>query len=322
MPVGGGAPASSAPVLIRACTSGRTPAGGRRRRRPGLACRHGGRAGVVAGRGPAALDAAVVVLLFASMAVSMATKPLLPGQRAPTWWAYLLCAGLCLPFAFHRRRPVVALAARASSCSPRPRSLAGLPRPAGLRVGRGVALHCDRRRALLAAAASAGALVVAVRLQPAGVQDSSTIVATLLAVAVAWLAGENLRSAAPGWPRLEERARLARGRARGARAPGRRRGAAADRPGAARRRRPLDERHRGAGRASAHHVHRHPAGGGRGRRWRPSRRRAAPRSTEMRRLLGVLRGRRRRRPASAPPPGLADLAGLVEPRWRRPAVRA
>ncbi len=156
------------------------------------------------------MDAAVVVLLFASMAVSMATKPLLPGQHAPTWWAYLLCAGLCLPFAFHRRRPVVALAAQCVVLlAYAPGAWPAFPGLPVFALVAGVALHCDRRRALLAAAASAGALVVAVRLQPAGVQDSSTIVATLLAVAVSWLWGANLRGRRARIAALEDRARLA-----------------------------------------------------------------------------------------------------------------
>ena len=91
------------------------------------------------------------------MAVSMATKPLLPGQHAPTWWAYLLCAGLCLPFAFHRRRPVVALAAQCVVLlAYAPGAWPASPACPVFALVAGVALHCDRRRALLAAAASAG----------------------------------------------------------------------------------------------------------------------------------------------------------------------
>ena len=223
------------------------------------------------------MDAAVVVLLFASMAVSMATKPLLPGQHAPTWWAYLLCAGLCLPFAFHRRRPVVALAAQCVVLlAYAPGAWPAFPGLPVFALVAGVALHCDRRRALLAAAALAGALVVAVRLQPAGVQDSSTIVATLLAVAVSWLWGANLRGRRARIAALEDRARLAE-----AEREDRARLAVAEE-----RVRIARELHDvvahamsvivGAGRRGAPR-HRHAPGGGARRRCAPSRRRAATR---------------------------------------------
>jgi hypothetical protein len=48
---------------------------------------------------------------------------------------------------------------------------------------------------------------VAVWLQPEGVATASTWVASLLAVAVAWLWGENLRNRRARWTAMEERAR-------------------------------------------------------------------------------------------------------------------
>jgi signal transduction histidine kinase len=71
----------------------------------------------------------------------------------------------------------------------------------------GVSLHSTRRRALLAAGLAAVALSVAVWLQPERVATASTWVASLLAVAVAWLWGENLRNRRARWAAMEERAR-------------------------------------------------------------------------------------------------------------------
>ena len=56
----------------------------------------------------------------------------------------------------------------------------------------GISLHSTRRKALLAAGLGAVALSVGVWLQPERVATASTWVASLLAVAVAWLWGENL----------------------------------------------------------------------------------------------------------------------------------
>ena len=58
----------------------------------------------------------------------------------------------------------------------------------------GVGLHVGRGRALVAYLGGLVGLVVALRLQPAGVATASSWISTILTVTVAWLAGENLRA--------------------------------------------------------------------------------------------------------------------------------
>jgi signal transduction histidine kinase len=72
----------------------------------------------------------------------------------------------------------------------------------------GIALHCERRQSLAALAGTVLALSVAVATQPDGVTTGSTWFSTELAVAVAWLVGDNLRQRRARWSDLQERNRL------------------------------------------------------------------------------------------------------------------
>jgi signal transduction histidine kinase len=154
------------------------------------------------------VDAAVAVVLLALTAIPLATDSLQAGQRPTDIWAYLLAAALCVPFVFHRRFPVAAITVACCAlvlyAVGRYNAYPGLPI---FVLVAGVSLHSTRRRALLAAGLAAVALSVAVWLQPERVATSSTWVASLLAVAVAWLWGENLRNRRARWAAMEERAR-------------------------------------------------------------------------------------------------------------------
>ena len=154
------------------------------------------------------VDAAVAVVLLALTAIPLATDSLQAGQRPSDIWAYLLAAVLCVPFVFHRRFPVAAITVACGAlvlyAVGRYNAYPGLPI---FVLVAGISLHSTRRRALLAAGLAAVALSVAVGLQPERVATASTWVASLLAVAVAWLWGENLRNRRARWAAMEERAR-------------------------------------------------------------------------------------------------------------------
>ena len=154
------------------------------------------------------IDAAVAVVLLALTAIPLATDSLQAGQRPSDIWAYLLAVALCVPFVFHRRFPVAAITVACCAlvlyAVGRYNAYPGLPI---FVLVAGISLHSTRRRALLAAGLAAVALSVAVWLQPERVATASTWVASLLAVAVAWLWGENLRNRRARWAAMEERAR-------------------------------------------------------------------------------------------------------------------
>jgi signal transduction histidine kinase len=154
------------------------------------------------------VDAAVVVVLLVVTALPLATRPLTAGQRPSDVWAYLLVAAICVPFALHRRYPVAAIAVASGAlilyAVGRYAAYPGIPI---FVLVAGISLHSTRWRALLAAGLGAAAISVGVWLQPENVATVSTWVASLLALAVAWLWGENLRNRRARWAAMEERAR-------------------------------------------------------------------------------------------------------------------
>jgi signal transduction histidine kinase len=154
------------------------------------------------------LDATVAALLLAVTVIPLATRSLVAGQRPSDIWAYLLAIAMCVPFVFHRRFPVAAITVACCAlvlyAMGRYNAYPGLPI---FVLVAGISLHSTRRKALLAAGLGAIALSVGVWLQPERVATASTWVASLLAVAVAWLWGENLRNRRARWAAMEERAR-------------------------------------------------------------------------------------------------------------------
>lgn len=154
------------------------------------------------------LDAGVAVLLFAVMVAELAGNPLTTGQHASGALAYLLAAVITLPFAVHRRHPMPVLAVSTWAVVVyslgRFSAFPGYPLFVLLF---GVSAHADRRRSQAALIAVVAAMSVALIMQPAGVVTDGTWISTMLAVAVAWLSGENVRSRRLQVAVLQERSR-------------------------------------------------------------------------------------------------------------------
>jgi signal transduction histidine kinase len=154
------------------------------------------------------LDAGVAVVLFAFMVFELSANTLMTGENASGALAYLLAAVITLPFAAHRRHPLVVLTI--STWAVVVYSLgrfSAFPGYALFVLLFGVSLHSDRRRSAVALGAVLVAMSAALVLQPAGVVTSGTWISTLLAVAVAWLSGENVRSRRVQVSALQDRTR-------------------------------------------------------------------------------------------------------------------
>ncbi len=151
------------------------------------------------------LDAVMAAVLFAFMALGLATQV---GQNPSNVLAYLLSAAITLPFAWHRRHPMAVLAVSTWAVVVYALGhFSAFPGYALFVLLFGVSLHTDRRRAAIALAAVVVAMSVALSLQPPTVVTGATWISTLLAVVVAWLAGENIRSYRVREVALRERAR-------------------------------------------------------------------------------------------------------------------
>ncbi|MGZ4770556.1 MAG: sensor histidine kinase [Ilumatobacteraceae bacterium] len=154
-------------------------------------------------------DAVVAIVLLGLMVASVAGKAPDAGQRGADALAYALAVPLTLPFAVHRRWPtaslICVLAAFGTYAIARYAVYPGVSLFAMLF---GIALHSDRRRSIMALLLCVAAMVTALAIQPTGVATSSDWTSSLLAIAVAWLAGENYRSRRARWAALEERAAM------------------------------------------------------------------------------------------------------------------
>jgi len=155
------------------------------------------------------LDGALAAIVTASIWLALATKPLEPGQNPTTAAAYVSSGAACLALAFHRRHPLWAAAvmdvAVVAYSLGRYSAFPGFPVFVLVFL---VALGHPRRIGLPVAAGAAVTMVVAILAQPGTVATGSVWVATILAVAVAWLLGENQRGRRARWAALEERARM------------------------------------------------------------------------------------------------------------------
>ncbi len=163
---------------------------------------------------PRVSDGVVAGVLLALQLAAVAGKAPESGQRGGDWLAYLLSFGLCLPYLVHRRRPLLAVSVMCASLVLYSlRQYAAYPGLSLFVLLFAVALHSTRRQALVALLTTAAAFVFALAVQPAGVATAATWSSTLLAVLVAWLAGENMRNRRARIAALEERsARLERER--------------------------------------------------------------------------------------------------------------
>jgi len=157
---------------------------------------------------PRLTDAVVAVALFVVLVLSFGATPG-AAQRPADIWAWLLALLLTAPYAVHRRYPWVALAvALTALLAFSLLHYAAFPGVSVFVLLFGLALHGSRRDSLVAFGATLAAFVVALEAQPAGVVTPSDVVSTLLATAVAWLAGDNLRQRRLRWAAMEERTRL------------------------------------------------------------------------------------------------------------------
>jgi signal transduction histidine kinase len=154
-------------------------------------------------------DAVVAIVLLGLMVASIAGKAPDAGQRGADALAYVLAVPLTLPFAAHRRRPTASLVGVLAAFGTYAiASYAVYPGISVFAMLFGIAAHSDRRRSIIALVMCVVAMVTALAIQPTGVATSADWTSSLLAVAVAWLAGENHRSRRARWSALEERAAM------------------------------------------------------------------------------------------------------------------
>jgi len=153
------------------------------------------------------IDGAVSAALLAMMLLSIATKQAQPGQHPNSWVTYLTAVTMAVPYTFHRRFPMAAVAVvLASVLIYAVGDYAAYPGLNAFVLLYGVALHSRRRlQSVIAFAATEVVMTVAVMIQPAGIVDQSTWITTQLAILVAWLGGENLRQRRARWAALRER---------------------------------------------------------------------------------------------------------------------
>ena len=256
------------------------------------------------------VDATVACAVFALMAVELLVKSPLPDEGATSWVAFAWAVVIALPIALHRRFPgwvvpIVAAAVVGYSFG----HYVAFPGYAVFVLVFLVSLHSGRGRGLLAFVVLAVALGVALGLQPAVTVTMSTWVSSLLALAVAWLAGENLRIRQARLLAVQERAR----RLEAERAEQARQAVAAERLRIARELHDVVAHTMSVIAVQAGVAH-HAFGA------RPDLAEAALATVEngtraalveMRRLLGVLRHEDESSASLAPAPTLADLPGLV-----------
>ena len=154
-------------------------------------------------------DAVVAIVLLGLMVVSVAGKQPDAGQRGADVFAYALAVPLTLPFAVHRRWPMASLiCVLAAFGTYAVANYAVYPGVSLFAILFGIASHSDRRRSITALALGIAAMVLALATQPTGVVTSADWTSSLLAIAVAWLAGENYRSRRARWAALEDRAAM------------------------------------------------------------------------------------------------------------------
>ena len=141
------------------------------------------------------LDATLAGLLWTGMAVDLATRPLTADQTPAGPAAYVLTGLIAIPVVVHRRYPILAmLASTAAMVAYSFGRYSAFPGYTTFVLVFAVALHAQRRRALVVYLVGIVGLSVSLYLQPPEVATASSWISTILTATVAWLAGENLRS--------------------------------------------------------------------------------------------------------------------------------
>ncbi len=154
-------------------------------------------------------DALVAIALLVLMVVAIKGKEPDAGQRGADALAYILAIPLALPFAVHRRLPMTSLAVTVAAFTAfAVLDYAAYPGVSVFAILFGIAAHTDRRRSVTALGVCTAAMVLGLSTQPSDVVTSADWTSSLLAILVAWLAGENLRSRRARWAALEDRAAM------------------------------------------------------------------------------------------------------------------
>jgi len=151
----------------------------------------------------------MAVALLALLVATIIGAHVEAGQRSADALAFVLAVPLTVPYAVHRRWPMPSVAVVLAAFLVF--ALLGYAAYPGLSVFvmlYGIAAHTDRRQSSITLALSLAAMIVGLTRQPAHVVTSADVTSSLLALGVAWLAGENLRSRQARWAALEDRARL------------------------------------------------------------------------------------------------------------------
>ena len=148
-------------------------------------------------------DAVVAALVGGLMVAELAAKAPQPGESVTVWWAYGWVPVIVLPIALHRRWPAWAAPIAAAGIAGYALGhFTAYPGYAAFALVFLISLHTARGRGLLAFGVLAIAVGVALALQSAVTVTPSTWVTSMLALTVAWLAGENLRVRHERWATL------------------------------------------------------------------------------------------------------------------------
>src|SRR4051794_15794592 len=102
------------------------------------------------------VDGFFAVLLVAAMVADAQNRVLVHGQRPNDAWMYVLIVAMALPYLAHRRWPMAALVVTSSIiCIYSWAAYGPFPGLDAFLLLFGISLHSDRRRAAIAAAATA-----------------------------------------------------------------------------------------------------------------------------------------------------------------------
>jgi signal transduction histidine kinase len=155
-----------------------------------------------------AADVVVALALLALMVAELIARPAVDGGAPTRPVAFVWAVAIMLPIAVHRRYPRTALLiALIAIIGYSAGHFVAFPGYAAFALVFVVSFHSGRGTGLLAYFAMTAALGTAIGLQPPGQVSSSTWVTCLLALTVAWLAGDNLRVRQERWTALQARAR-------------------------------------------------------------------------------------------------------------------
>jgi signal transduction histidine kinase len=140
------------------------------------------------------VDGVAAAALFAVMATELAAKEPVGAETPTSPVAYLWALAVTAPIAWHRRHPVAAVVVTGVAIVGYAAGhFTAFPGYAAFAMVFAVSLHSARGRGVLALAVMTLTLGVAMAWQTQPTVTASTSFATVLALVVAWLAGDNLR---------------------------------------------------------------------------------------------------------------------------------